>query len=172
MYAIKLLILLSIVILCTYIGILMSKKLKDREYILREMITFLGLVENEIKYMLAVLPNAYESSRQKLTTQLKPAMGQIVVDMLSLNSQEAMNQSIVRNISIIDGLKDYDKNVFCSTLKNLGRSDVDGQVNIIENTISILENQIKEANDEKLKNSKLYRTLGAISGLMIAIILV
>lgn len=172
MYIVKIIVLISIIALCSYIGILMSKKLKDREYILREMVTFLGMVENEIKYMLAILPNAYEVSRQKLTTTLKPAIGQIVVDMLSLNSQEAIDQSIVKNITNIYGLTPYDKNVFCSTLKNLGRSDVDGQINIIENSITILENQIKEANDQKLKNSKLYKTVGAISGLMIAIILI
>lgn len=172
MSIVKLCISISIVILCSYVGILLSKRLKNREYILRDMVTFLELVENEIRYMLAILPNAYEMSRQKLTTSLKPAIGQIVVDMLSTNNSEVINQSIVKNISSIDGLTDYDKNVICSTLKNLGRSDVESQINIIENSITILNNQIKEANDEKLKNSKLYRTVGAISGLMLAVIFI
>lgn len=136
------------------------------------MVTFLGLVENEIKYMLTVLPNAYEVSRQKLSTALKPAIGQIVVDMLSNSSETLIDQSIVKNISEIEGLSNYDKNVICSTLKNLGRSDVEGQVNIIENSITILNNQINEANENKLKNIKLYRTVGAISGLMIAVIFI
>ena len=90
--------------------------------------------------------------------------------MLASDSESGTNQSIVNNISKIDALTDYDKNVFISTLKNLGRSDLDGQVNIIQNSINIFENQIKEANDIKLKNSKLYKTVGVIAGIMIVII--
>lgn len=172
MVVFKLIISIAIVGITGYIGYLKAKKLKDREYILREMVTFLGLVQNEIKYMMSVLPNAYEVARQKLSTKLKPAIGQIVIEMLSENSNMLIDQSIVDNIADIDGLSEYDKNVFSSTLKNLGRSDIDGQINIIQNGICILENQISEANSIKLKSSKLYKTIGVITGLMIVIILI
>ena len=170
MYIFKIFVSIMIVIGCGYIGVYKAKKLRDREYILRDMVTFLGLVENEIRYMLSILPNAYEVSRQKLLTSLKISIGQIVVDMLASDSEFGIDQSIVRNISSLEGLTEYDKNVFLSTLKNLGRSDLDGQINIIENSINIIENQIKEANDIKLKNSKLYKTVGIIAGIMIVII--
>ncbi|MEG1705011.1 MAG: stage III sporulation protein AB [Clostridia bacterium] len=153
----------------SYLGYLKSKKLYDREYILREMITFLTSVENEIKYCLSLLPNAYEVSRLRLNTVLKDAIGNIVVDMLK---NDNIDKSIVENISKIEGLLDYDKNVIISTLKNLGRSNVEGQINIIQNNISILENQIKEANEVKLKSSKMYRTIGTISGLIIVVLFV
>lgn len=172
MLAIKLMISASIIGISTYIGILKSNKLKSREYILREMVTFLGLVENEIRYMMSMLPNAYESARQKLNTRLKDVIGKIVVDMLSFDNTALIEQSIVTNISTLDTLYDYDKNVFNSTLKNLGRSDLDSQINIIENGINILQNQIKEANEIKLKNSKLYKTVGTITGIMIVIIFI
>ena len=62
------------------------------------------------------------------------------------------------------------------TLKNLGKilgeTDVEGQINQIELTETLLENQIKEALEEKLKNSKMYRTLGVTVGLAISIILI
>lgn len=166
----KFVISIGIIAGCSYIGIYKSKALKSREYILRDMVTFLGLVENEIKYMLSILPNAYESARQKLITSLKDKMGIIVVDMLNLENEYLIDQSIVKNISDIKEITDYDKNVFISTLKNLGRTDLEGQINIIENGINIIENQIKEANNIKLKNSKLYKTVGAIAGIMIVII--
>ncbi len=166
----KFVISIGIIAGCSYIGIYKSKALKSREYILRDMVTFLGLVENEIKYMLSILPNAYESARQKLITSLKDKMGIIVVDILNLENEYLIDQSIVKNISDIKEITDYDKNVFISTLKNLGRTDLEGQINIIENGINIIENQIKEANDIKLKNSKLYKTVGAIAGIMIVII--
>lgn len=172
MLVLKLGISILIIIVTSYIGFLKSNKVRDREYILREMVTFLGFVENEIKYMMTILPNAYESARQKLNTDLKSAIGKIVVDMLSFENTEFANQSIVENISSVQGLSDYDKNVFISTLKNLGSSDVDGQINIIENSKSILENQIVEASEYKLKNSKMYKTMGVITGIMLVIIFI
>ncbi len=170
MFVFKLVLSALIIAITGYIGVYNARKLKTREYILREMVTFLELVKNEITYMLSILPNAYESARQKLTTRLNVAIGQIVVDMLSFDTKEIVEQSIVKNISAISELTDYDKNVFISTLKNLGRSDLDSQINIIDNNIKIIENQIKEANEYKLKNTKLYRTVGVITGLMIVII--
>ena len=172
MVAVKIVISFMIVILSTYIGIIKSNKLKSREYILREMVTFLGLVENDIRYMMNILPNIYESARQKLSTELKNVMGKIVVDMLSFDNTALIEQSIVTNVSSLETLYDYDKNVFTSTLKNLGRSDMESQINIIENGINILQNQIKEANEIKLKNSKLYKTVGTITGIMIVIIFI
>ena len=166
----KLVISAAIIAISGYIGMYKAKSLKQREYILRDMVTFLSLCENEIKYMLNILPNAYESARQKLSTPLKSAIGAIVVDMLSLDGNLDVDQSIVQNISMLSELTDYDKNVIISTLKNLGRSDIDGQINIIENGIKVIENQINEAVEIKNKNSKLYKTVGVIAGIMIVII--
>ena len=136
------------------------------------MITFLKLVENEIKYMMNILPNAYEIARQKLNTELKIKIGNIVIDILEMKNLDLVENSIEKNISDISCLEDYDRNVIISTLKNLGRSDVEGQINIIENGITTLENQVTEANEVKLTNSKLYRTIGIIAGLMLVIIFI
>lgn len=172
MIVIKIIISISIVCITAYIGTYKARKLKQREYILREMVTFLKLVENEIRYMMNILPNAYEIARQKLNTELKIKMGQIVVDMLDSENLTYIDGSIEKNISDIESLDKYDKEVIISTLKNLGRSDVEGQINIIQNTINILENQISEANEIKNTNSKLYKTIGIITGLMLVIIFI
>ena len=172
MTILKIIISLAIVLLTAYIGNQKAVSLKKREYILREMVTFLKLVEDEIRYCLSILPNAYEASRQKLTTDLKIAIGQITVDMINFENLNYVDKSIVDNISKLNELTEYDKDVFISTLKNLGRSDLDSQINIIDNTVNILENQIKEANENKLKNSKMYRTVGMVTGLMIVIIFI
>lgn len=168
----KFLLSFSIIVLSGYVGIIKSKKLVTREQILREMVVFLNLVKNDIRYMMNILPNAYEIARQKLNTNLKIAIGKIVVDMINYSSNTMLEQSITKNISEIEELTKYDKEVFISTLKNLGRSDLESQINIIDNSINIIENQIKEANEIKLKNSKLYRTVGVITGLMIVIVFI
>ena len=172
MIVVKSIISIAIVCLSAYIGTYKSRKLKEREHILREMVTFLKLVENEIKYMMNILPNAYEIARQKLNTELKIKIGQIVVDMLDSENLTFVECSIEKNISDIECLEKYDKEVIISTLKNLGRSDIEGQINIIENTINVLETQISEANEIKNTNSKLYRTIGIITGIMLVIIFI
>lgn len=172
MLVLKLLISASIIGLTAYLGNLKASKLKQREYILREAVTFFNLVENEMKYMMSILPNAYEAARQKLTTQLKDAIGQISIDMVKFENLDVVDRSIVYNISKINSLTDYDKNIISSTLKNLGRNDLESQINIIENGIAILDSQIKEANEIKTTNSKLYRTIGTITGIMIVVIFI
>ncbi|MEG2348287.1 MAG: stage III sporulation protein AB [Clostridia bacterium] len=169
----KIVLSVGIIAITTYIGNMKAEKLKNREYILRDMVSFLKLVKNEILYMRAILPNAYESARHKLSSELNLKISNIVIDMLKYeNSLNFIETSIVNNVYSIDSLSNYDKNIFSATLKNLGRSDVDGQINIIENTITIIENQIAEANEIKLKSSKVYKTVGMITGLMIVVVFI
>lgn len=172
MLVLKLLISAAIIALTAYLGNLKATKLKQREYTLREAVTFFNLVKNEMKYMMCILPNAYEVARQKLTTQLKEAIGQISVDMVTFKNMDVVDRSIVENISKINNLTEYDKNIISSTLKNLGRNDLESQKNIIENFITVLDNQIKEANEMKVTNSKLYRTIGTITGILIVVIFI
>ncbi len=171
MFILKVILAITIVFITTYMGMIKSKKLYDREYILREMVVFLIGIQNEIRYCLSLLPNAYEACRIGLKTDLKYAIGNIALDMIK-EEEFTVERSIVDNISSIEGLTVYDKNIIISTLKNLGKSNVEGQMNIIQNNISTLENQIKEANEIKLKSSKMYRTIGVISGLIIVVLFV
>lgn len=172
MLVFKLILAVIIVGITTYIGYSLSTKLRKREETLRECVTFFNLVENEIKYNLTILPNAYEISRQKLKSDLNVAMAQIVQDILENDNYALTNQSIVKNIDKIRELTSYDKNLIISTLKNLGRSDLDSQINILENSKNLIIAQIEEALNYKNKNSKLYRVVGTIVGVMIVIVLI
>lgn len=166
-------IIISITILCitSYIGIEKANYLKSREDILTDMITFLKLVENEMIYMLNSLPNSYEISRQRLSSKLKDVIGAIVLDM-SEYGVDKIDMSITNNINLLSELNQYDKDIIISTLKNLGRSDLESQNNIIDNAITILRKQINEANSIKNKNSKVYRTVGIITGLIIVVVFI
>ena len=161
-----------IVISSSLLGIIKSRKLGEREFILRDFILFLTCIENEIKYMLTVLPNAYEIARIPLTTKLKNALGAISSDMLKSSSYDEIERSIEQNINQIDELESYDKSLITSTLKNLGTTNTDGQINLIENAIKNIENQIEEANSIKIKNSRMYRMLGCLFGIIIVVIFI
>ena len=70
-----------------------------------------------------------------------------------------------------NNLSKEDKHVLKTLSKLLGRTDVDGQTSQIEITQKFLETQIKEAQEQKEKNEKLYSKLGTTIGLVIVIIL-
>ena len=53
----------------------------------------------------------------------------------------------------------------------LGKTDIDGQISQIDLTINLLEMQIEKAEMDRQRNAKLYKTLGAITGVGIIIIL-
>ena len=167
----KIIIAIAILFITSYMGMELANSLKSREEVLTDMITFLRLVQNEMMYMLNSLPTAYEMSRQRLNTELKNVLGAISLDMSKLGTGK-VDASITNNINSIKSLNEYDKEIIISTLKNLGRSDLESQYNIIENAISIINKQIKEANEIKNKNSKVYKTIGVITGLMIVIIFI
>lgn len=171
MIFIKIIISISILCITSYIGIEMASSLKSREEILTDYITFLRLVQNEMIYMANSLPVSFEMARQRINSRLKDAIGAIVLDMSEFGISK-VDMSISNNINLLDELNDYDKDIIISTLKNLGRSDINSQNNIIENAISIVEKQIKEANENKVRSSKVYRTMGVITGLIIVVIFI
>ena len=166
-------IIISIAILCitSYIGIEMSKSLKAREEILTDFITFLRLLQNEMIYMANSLPVSFEISRQRLSSRLKDVIGAIALDISEYGSNK-VDMSITNNVNTLEELNDYDKDIIISTIKNLGRSDIDSQNNVIENAICIIQKQIKEANTNKVKSSKVYKTVGVITGLIIVVIFI
>ena len=69
-------------------------------------------------------------------------------------------------------IKQTDKNAIKKLGNLLGQTDVEGQVSEIEVTQKFLDMQIEEAEEEKKKNQKMYKTLGIVFGLVFVIILI
>ena len=67
--------------------------------------------------------------------------------------------------------KQEDKDVLKKLGKLLGQTDVEGQISEIEMTQNFLDIQIEQAEEEKKKNQKMYKTLGVVAGLVFVIIL-
>lgn len=172
MLVVKLGICIAIVLICTILGMKKSKKYETREKVIIDFITAFKSIENDIKYMLISLPDALEKVRHTLNTETKDVLGAISVLMLSNIQTNDMNKKINEEINSINELNSYDKEIIYQGISNLGKADADTQIGIIDNTVINLNNQLSEANSEKLKNCKLYRTLGTAVGLMIAIVFI
>ena len=72
---------------------------------------------------------------------------------------------------VTSNLNKEDKYTLKTLSKLLGQTDVEGQISQIDITQKFLEEQIKEASEQKQKNEKLYGKLGTTIGLAIVIIL-
>ncbi len=166
-------IVIGIVIICIsgYIGIEMSSNLKAREEVLKDFSTFLTMLKSQMIYLNSSIPTAFEYSRQTLNSQLKYAIENIVMDMTKFGVSK-VDISIEENIKTLECLTKEDELFISSTLKNIGISDIDSQTNIIENAINVTEEKIKEAKDKKNKDSKVYKTVGLIAGIIVVVIFI
>ena len=171
MIIIKYIMLLLILFFCTYIGMLYSKRYSNRVHDLKEMKNALNMFESKIKFTYEPIPEVFE----QISTKVNKNIGDIF-----LKAREYMDKEVASTAwekSLISQEKNTsftksDIDIIKDLSKMLGNTDLDGQVRSIRLTSKFLDNQIEEAQIEKSKNSKLYKTLGAGIGLTIAIILV
>ena len=169
MLVIKVLIALAIVAVCTALGIIKSKRYESREHIIREAIMLFEGVKNEISYALTPIPNAIESVRHNMITPLKETMGAVSYELLQYN---ASNEKITNEIAKLKELTAYDIQTISNGIISLGKTDVDGQMGVINMTNVTLQSQLEDSIEAKKKNSKLYKTVGLATGLMIAIVFI
>lgn len=169
MMMVKLIVAGAIIAVCTALGMSKSKKYESREYILRDAIMLFKGIQNEIKYSLTTVPNAIEVVRQNMHTYLKDVLGAITVNMLEGN---VSSYDLSCELDKLIELTSYDKQVISQGLSMLGSSDVDGEMGVTSLAISNLETQLEDAIESKKKNSKLYKTVGMATGLMIAIVFI
>ena len=159
-----------IVILCasTGIGLLVSKKYKDRVIELREFRNALNILENKIKFTYEPLADIFKQISKDNTTEIEKVFGQMANQITYYPAKKVWEECIQEaDIS----LRQEDKEVLKKLGKLLGQTDVDGQISEIEVTENFLDMQIEKAEEEKKKNQKIYKTLGIVTGLVFVIIL-
>ena len=169
MFGIRFGICVLIVIVCGMIGVIKSKSYEKREHILREAIFLFKGIENEIRFSLTTIPNAIEIVRQRMNTYLKDVLGSIALCLLESN---VSNYDLLKELDKLTELTAYDKQIILNGITSLGMADIEGEQGIINITVATLENELNDAIENKKKNSKMYKTVGLATGLVIAIILV
>ncbi len=147
----------------------MSKKYSNRVKDLKEMRKALNFFEEKIKFTYEPIPDVFREISEKMNPNIGNIFKEASEKMNDKFAGEAWEESVSNSntnftkedIEIINGLA-----------KMLGKTDIDGQVSEIRLTEKFIDTQIKEAESEKLKNEKLYKTLGATVGLAIVIVLI
>ena len=169
MQILKGIILILVFASCSGIGILLAKKYADRVEELKQIKASLNIFETKVKMTYEPIPKIFsdiaQSNNKKTETLFKVASKKMQEKHAGQAWQEAIEQT---NLSI----NKEDKNILKGLSKMLGKVDVEGQVSEIKLVQTFLDTQIEEAENEKKKNTKMYKTLGVTTGLAIVIILI
>ena len=169
MQIIKYCMLFCVFILSSLIGNYIAKGYTYRVQELEEMKNALNIFKTKIKFTYAPIPEIFEEIAKNSTENISKLFLYAKEKMRDNTANIAWEEAVEE---LKSNLKTEDKQTIKTLSKLLGSTDTDGQISQIEVTETFLEKQIREAEEEKQKNEKLYKKLGATIGLAIVIILI
>lgn len=168
MLELKIIIYSAIFLTSSAIGIIKSRKYIYRVEELKEFKNALNMFRTKIKFTYEPIPEIFNQISKSIT----PAIGGIFkLASYNMNFYPAGEAWIKAMDTDILNINLEDKNILKDLSKLLGATDLDGQLSQIDITYNFLDEQIKKAEKEKLKNESLYRKLGMVIGLGIVIVL-
>ena len=168
MQLIKCFILFLILVSSTLIGKFLSKKYINRLEELEDIKNALNILKTKIKFTYEPIPEVFSEISQNVNKNVASIFNLAKEEMKEKQASEAWELAVEKTEC---NLKKEDKKIIKTLSKLLGQTDVEGQISQIEITEEFLEGQIKEAEEERKKNEKLYTRLGTVLGLAIVIIL-
>ena len=158
-----------IIIVSAYIGFYKSKKFFYRVKALKDFKSALNIFRSKIEFTYEPIGDIFN----EISKVIYLGEDNIFKNFNKIESREDTN--IAWNKTVEESCFEFtneDKEVLKLLGKMLGKTDKTGQISQIDLVDNFLDKQILEAEEEKNKNEKLYRTLGIVCGLVIAIILV
>ena len=133
------------------------------------MVSALNVFEEKIKFTYAPIPEIFAEIGESFEDSIGKIFAQTSENMKTMFAGEAWEKAVD---SVDTNFTSDDLNVIKGLAKMLGKTDLDGQVSEIRLTKEFLNTKINEAEIEKNKNSKLYKTLGVTVGLGAVIVLI
>lgn len=166
---IKLFGILMIVASTTLLGVFKSTAMKKRIISLQDMKTSLNLLKSEIMFSRNSLKEAFENIANvsknadvfKYTAEMIEEYG--IKNAWKYGTEMAFEGTC---------LKKEDTEVIALLGGELGMTDTENQLKNIDYISELLNKCIADANDEYTKTAKLCRSVGVLSGLLIAIVLI
>lgn len=169
---IKLIGAIVLIVATSLIGFSLAADCGRRPKILRELQALMQMFENEISYLSNLLSDAFNRIHSLSNTEasiiFEDAAKQLEIN--GVTADVAWEKAVVENCRKL-ALNSEDKSILINFGRMLGNSDLEGQINNIRLISSQLKLQELKAEEMRKKNEKMYRSLGVMSGLAIAIIL-
>lgn len=168
MWLLKMMMCFLLLALCTYLGRLVASKYGKRVRELKEMKSVLNLVETKIKFTYEPLGEILKELSSQFSHNVSNILMKTCQNMKQCSVGKAWELALETENSYI--LKE-DKEILKTWGRMLGKTDIAGQVQQIEQTAEFLNYQIEKAETACHKNEKLYRTLGVVIGAAFVILL-
>ena len=168
MQIIKYLMLFLILLSSSLIGRFLSKRYVYRLQELEEIQNCLNIFKSKIKFTYEPIPEIFKEISLNASKNISNIFDIAIKNMEKDNANIAWKKSVDECVT---NLNKEDKQVLKTLSKLLGQTDSEGQISQIEITQNFIDTQIKNAQEEKQKNEKLYSRLGTTIGLAIVIIL-
>ena len=168
MQFVKYFILFLILVSTSLIGKFLSKKYVYRLEELEEIKNAFNILKTKIKFTYEPIPEIFFEIAQNSNKNISYIFMKAKENMKEISAGEAWEKAVEETEC---NLNNEDKKIVKTLSKLLGKTYVEGQISQIEITEKFLEGQIKEAEEERRKNEKLYTRLGTVMGLTIVIIL-
>lgn len=168
MQFIKYCMLFLVFIASALIGKYISQKYKFRVDELEEIKNALNIFKSKIKFTYEPIPEIFKEISLNASKNISNIFDIAIKNMEKDNANIAWKKSVDECVT---NLNKEDKQVLKTLSKLLGQTDSEGQISQIEITQNFIDVQIKNAQEEKQKNEKLYSRLGTTIGLAIVIIL-
>lgn len=155
------------------IGYILGKDFSKRVAQLKLLRMSLQMLETEIEYSNTPLPYAFETIAKKCTSPVREIF-KSVSDSLKGNRFNTVGDAFEKALldcREITCFKKEDMEILKSFSQSIGSSDREGQEKSFRLVIKQLEGQEERAEESRSKNEKMYKSLGLLAGLAIAIIL-
>lgn len=167
MIFLKSIILILILGICSYLGIYKSKIFENRVSDLNKFQNALVMFKSKIEFTYEPIKNIFEDISNVIYKNDENIFLETIKNKNDICSSwcEAIN-------NLHNNFDKEDREIIKMLGKLLGKTDINGQVNEIELTMNLIKNQVKKAEFEKNKNSKLFKTIGVVVGLGICIVLI
>ena len=170
----KLIFIISILIISTYIGFAYGEGFRKRQYELKEILKALTILENDIVYGTTPLPEALENLSSKVSKPLNNFINAVTKRLIK-GDVESVHEGALEEFTLFESefyLYDEDKKIMADFFRSLGASGVYGQEKIFSLAIEGIKINLKDADESAKKNVKLYRYLGVCFGAMIIIFII
>ena len=167
MIILKFINLTCVLFICIYLGYYKAKGYENRVIELNKFENSLIMFKSKIEFTYEPIKNIFE----EISKIIYENEENIFISTINYEKDLSLSWNNSTN-KINNGLNNEDKEIIKMLGKMLGKTDIKGQVNEINLCINLVERQLKKAECEREKNTKLYRTMGIVLGLGICIILI
>lgn len=168
-FYIKILILMLILFVCTYLGNLKAKSFDTRVIELKKIRNALNMFKTKIQFTYEPIKDIF----MEISHIIYKDNNNIFKNTIKRLNDKTVYEAWIESVDISEnGFDKEDRETIKMLGKLLGKTDKIGQISEIDLTSNFIDKQIEKSEYEKSKNTKLYKTLGTVVGLAIIIILI